>query len=121
MVNRPQWPVELRATLHSPMRHYFGHSKSPGKGSIAMRITALLMFVALPLRVHAAVVSAPNVEVNYSGIDQDQAQAIANTLSAARGVYADDFGLDMPSKITCEVTCGAGNPTRLYTDGSDRV
>jgi hypothetical protein len=68
-----------------------------------------------------AVVTAPNVRVEYEGISADQANAIAQTLSAARKVYAEQFGFDMPDRILCSVECGAGKESRLYTDGEDRV
>jgi hypothetical protein len=86
-----------------------------------MRVISFFAGLILSVGSHAAVVSAPNVEVNFDGIDPAQAQAIADTLSAARSVYTDDFGADMPEKIICKVTCGPGTPTRLYTDGHDRV
>jgi hypothetical protein len=86
-----------------------------------MRLISLVVALVVSAGSHAAVVSTANVQVSYSGIDQAQAQAIAETLSAARNVYIDDFGLDMPETIICEVTCGPGNPTRLFTDGNDRV
>jgi len=69
----------------------------------------------------AEVAKAPNVQVTYEGIDVKYAQAIAQTLSAAREIYIRDFGADMPQTIVCSVTCGDGQPTRLFTDGKDHV
>src|ERR1041384_7542739 len=69
----------------------------------------------------AATVRAPNVEVKYEGIDEKQATAIARTISAARKIYVDDLGFDMPEMIVVAVTARAGLPTRLYNDGLDRL
>lgn len=69
----------------------------------------------------AALVQAPNAKVQYEGIDEKQAKAIAQTISAARKVYVEDFGFDMPETILASVTAKAGQPTRLYTDGVDRL
>jgi hypothetical protein len=75
----------------------------------------------LTMSVGAEVTNAPNVTVNHTGVDAAQADSIARTLSAARAVYVDDFGFDMPQTITATVTAGPGQPTRLFTDGHDRV
>lgn len=77
----------------------------------------LLVAAAAP----AAEVTAPHVRVTYDGISEQQAKAIAETLSAARAVYAEQFGFDMPDQIRCAVECGAGKPSRLFTDGQDRM
>ncbi|HEV8379015.1 MAG TPA: hypothetical protein VGP99_09210 [Tepidisphaeraceae bacterium] len=69
----------------------------------------------------AATVRAPNADVKYEGIDQKQADAIAQTVSAARKIYVDDFGFDMPENIFATVAAKAGLPTRLYNDGMDRL
>src|SRR5439155_9675515 len=55
------------------------------------------------------------------GISEPQAQAIADTLAEARKAYVELFGFDMPARIECTVECGADKPTRLFTDGEDRV
>jgi hypothetical protein len=86
-----------------------------------MRLLTLATCLCLSANLRAANVTAPHVQVNYNGIEPAQAEAIAQTLSAARSVYVDDFSFDMPETITAEVTCGPGNPTKLYTDGNDRV
>src|SRR5262245_13860795 len=86
-----------------------------------MRLLTLVTCLCLSANVRAANVTAPHVQLNYSGIEPAQAEALAQTLSVARSVYVDDFGFDMPETITAEVTCGPGNPTKLYTDGNDRV
>ena len=86
----------------------------------------LVVFLALLAPAHSALAAgntahAPNVQVNYTGIDPKQADAVAQTLSAARQIYVRDFGFEMPETIVCTVTCGPKETTRLYTDGNDRV
>ena len=61
------------------------------------------------------------VTLTYTGVTDAHAQAIADTLSAARQVYVADFGFDMPETVHVTVMCDKGQPTRLYTDGQDRV
>jgi hypothetical protein len=82
---------------------------------------ALAMLTMMTCGTRADVANAPNVIVNHTGIDAAQAEAIAKTLSAARAIYVDQFGFDMPQTITATVTAGPGQPTRLFTDGNDRV
>ena len=69
----------------------------------------------------AKTAEAPHVRVTYDGIDANQADAIAQMLSAAREAYARDFGFDMPETVICTITCGPGEPVRLYNDGNDRL
>lgn len=69
----------------------------------------------------AGTAKAPHANVEYSGITEVQAGTIANTLSAARQVYLNRYGFDMPETIRCTVTCGPKETTRLYNDGGDRV
>src|SRR5688572_15097892 len=87
--------------------------------SLSVVLLALATF--LPSPAGAAEVSAPHVTVSYDGISEVQANAIAQTLSAAREVYEKHFGFDMPDEIRCTVECGPGKVGRLYTDGEDRV
>jgi hypothetical protein len=86
-----------------------------------VRLLAAATLLAGSLAAAAAEVSAPHVEVTYAGVSEDQATAVAETLSAAREVYAKRFGFDMPERIRCTIECGDGRPSRLYTDGEDRV
>jgi hypothetical protein len=86
-----------------------------------VRFLAAAAVMTTGLAAAAAEVSAPHVKVTYEGVGQDQAKAVAETLSAAREVYAKRFGFDMPEQIRCTIECGAGKPSRLYTDGEDRV
>jgi hypothetical protein len=63
----------------------------------------------------------PHVEAHHQGIDAAQASALAETLAAARMVYIEQYGFDMPDKIILEVRCGPKESTRLYTDGQDHL
>jgi hypothetical protein len=85
------------------------------------RLLFLGVLLGAAVSAGGAEVAAPHVTVTYEGVSEPQAKAIADTLSAARDVYVKHFGFDMPDKIRCEVVCGAGKPSRLYTDGEDRV
>src|SRR4051794_3077220 len=80
---------------------------------------ALLALASQHLQAKTA--DAPHVRVTYDGIEATQADAIAQTLSAAREVYVRDFGFDMPETVVCSVACGPGEPVRLYNDGNDRL
>ena len=83
-------------------------------------LTAIALLVTIsPAR--GEVATAPHVRVEYAGVTAVQAQAIADTLSAAHQVYVQHFGFDMPGEIRCTVECGPGKQTRLFTDGNDRV
>jgi hypothetical protein len=86
-----------------------------------VRFLAAATLLMSSLAASAAEVSAPHVKVTYEGVSEQQAKAVAETLSAAREVYVKRFGFDMPEQIRCMVECGAGKPSRLYTDGEDRV
>ena len=87
-----------------------------------MRCLFIFLFLILLTSITlAATVRAPNAEIRYDGFDEKQAQAIAQTISAARKVYVEDFGFDMPETIVATVTAKAGQPTRLYNDGLDRL
>ncbi|MBN2446681.1 MAG: hypothetical protein JXO22_08145 [Phycisphaerae bacterium] len=84
---------------------------------------AILISVLWGLATLAAAesITKPHVELSYTGIEKAQAESIAAVLSAAHEVYAKEFKADLPETIVVQVTCGPGEPTRLYTDGQDRV
>lgn len=63
----------------------------------------------------------PHVNVKYEGVDEKWATAIAETMAAARQVYLDEFGSDMPDTVYGTITCKAGETTRLFTDGKDHL
>ena len=87
----------------------------------ASRLLVPTMLLLASTGASGAVVTAPNVRVEYQGVTEQQATAIAHTLSAARKVYVDHFGFDMPDRIFCTVECGPDKASRLFTDGEDRV
>jgi hypothetical protein len=86
-----------------------------------VRLLAVVTLLTGSLAAAAAEVAAPHVKVTYEGVSESQARAVAETLSAAREAYVRRFGFEMPDEIRCTVECGAGKPSRLYTDGEDRV
>jgi hypothetical protein len=87
-------------------------------------VIVLALFVAQRAAV-AGVVEAPGVRVEYDGITDAQAKSLAETLSAARVVYVEQYTFDMPQTVLLTVECGTGKPTgkptRLHTDGNERV
>src|SRR5687767_11932588 len=85
------------------------------------RVVAFLITCLVTAAARGAVVEAPHVRVTYEGITEQQAKAIADTLSAAWKVYAEGFGFDMPARVHCTVECGEGKGSRLFTDGEDAV
>src|SRR5687768_10781828 len=74
-----------------------------------------------PASAESGTVTAPHVSVTYDGVPAAHAKAVAETLSAAWSVYAAEFGFEMPETVRCSVECGTGKPSRLFTDGHDRV
>jgi hypothetical protein len=89
------------------------------KGTRFVRIGIAIAIASCAAR--AEVTTAPHVTVNHTGLEPAAAQAIAKTLSAARAVYVEQFGFDMPDNIIATVTISPKEATRLYTDGNDRV
>ncbi|HOW72625.1 MAG TPA: hypothetical protein PKY77_18655 [Phycisphaerae bacterium] len=69
----------------------------------------------------AEVKEIAHAKVSYEGISSEYATALAETLAAARRVYADTLKFDMPNTVILEVKCGPDQTTRLYTDGEDRL
>jgi len=82
----------------------------------ALAVTLLLAPVT-----QAEVEKIPHAEVQYEGIGNAQASALAEVIAAARQVCMSDFGFDMPETVVLRVECGPDEPTRLYTDGQDRL
>lgn len=93
------------------------------------RIASVLVFATallVPfLMCHAAedeqVYRDDHVLVRYTGIETNQAEAIAKVTKATRQVAVERYGFDMPETITVRVDCGAGNKVRLFNDGQDRL
>jgi hypothetical protein len=84
-------------------------------------VSAVVVLVNIAVFAAADTVTRPHVRVEYSGIERNQAESIANVISTARQIYAEDFGADMPEMFAMEVEYGASHPTRLYTDGRDHI
>lgn len=80
-----------------------------------------ILAATAPVSAGSGTVTAPHVSVNYDGVPAAHAKAVAETLSAAWDVYAAEFGFEMPETVRCSVECGTGKPSRLFTDGHDRV
>src|SRR4051812_6402068 len=89
--------------------------------AFGMLLAAGTLLALVSQHLQAKTADAPHVRVSYDGIDANQADAIARTLSAAREAYVRDFGFDMPETVVCSVACGPGEPVRLYNDGNDRL
>ena len=71
-------------------------------------LIAWILLGIAPHHLHAESAEAPHVRVNYDGVDANQADAIAQAISAAREAYVRDFGFDVPETVVCSVTCGFG-------------
>ena len=81
---------------------------------------AVLAFGAA-VEARAETLSVPGAKVSYERLSGEQAKSLAETVAAARVIYANDFDFDMPQTVTMTVACGPGNPTRLFNDGRDRI
>lgn len=66
-------------------------------------------------------VTALHARVKFTGIEAKQAQALADTMSAARDAYVRDFGFSMPNTLIGQVTCADGEQDKLFTDGNDSL
>ncbi len=86
-----------------------------------MRLSVLPLSFWLVGAVLGETVTAPHVEVSYTGVSEAQATSLAETTSAAWTVYTGEFGFKMPEQVHFQVTCGPNEQTRLYTDGQDRL
>ena len=80
--------------------------------------------VGLAAMILAGVVSGeelaiPHVKVDYTGIEVTAARALAETLAAAREVYVNDYGFDMPETVRLRATVDPQADTKLYNDGVD--
>jgi len=80
-----------------------------------------LIFLLSLLAVHNLGAAAPNVDLRSEGLNEKQSDAISQTISSARTIYIDDFSFDMPDKILASITVKIGQPSRLFTDGNDRL
>ena len=62
----------------------------------------------------------PDVVVAHEGLNQNWADAIRRTVSAARSAAVEQFGFNMPETVTVAVHIDASGKTRLFNDGRDR-
>lgn len=83
----------------------------------AFILSATLFTVSRPAT-GADQVDIPHVTVTWCTPER-QARALAETLSAARKIYAEELGFDMPETLKLSVTCGA--PTNLFNDSQDTI
>lgn len=81
----------------------------------------IVLLCLMPWFAHAAELAVEDVVVTYDGVEEPYARAMGATLSTARRFYIDQFGFDMPATVRLRIDCGEGRPSRLFTDGSDRV
>ncbi len=88
---------------------------------MARPFVVLVVLLLLARGAPAGTANAPHVTLEHQGIDAPYAEAIAQTLSAARQIYVDAFGFDMPDRIAARAVCGPDETTKLYTDGRDGV
>jgi RNA polymerase sigma-70 factor (ECF subfamily) len=86
-----------------------------------MRFNSYLLAMFVSVRIAAAAVTAPHAEVRSEGLTDAQSTAIASTISAAHKAYVEDFSFEMPDKVIATITAKANQPTRLFTDGNDRL
>jgi len=82
---------------------------------------SVLVLAGIDSSARADEVRADHVRVEYDGIDETHAKSIAKTISAARRAYVEALKFPMPETILVKVDCGPKQPSRLFTDGKDRV
>ena len=86
-----------------------------------MRFLLVSLAFLLPCRLEAGNLSTVHVKTEYSGIESRWAQAMTDTLEAARTIYIRDFGFDMPEAIRFDIQCDPKLETELYNDGKNSV
>src|SRR5512145_2642715 len=69
----------------------------------------------------ASTVKLEGATVAYSGVEAEQANAIARVVAAAREVAKDKFSFDMPQTVHVTVRVERDGHTRLFNDGQDRL
>lgn len=85
---------------------------------------AVIVFVTTGLSRAAAdeqLYRSDHALVRYTGIEPDQARAIANVVETARQAIIERYGFDLPDTIHVTVNCQSGNKVRLFNDGQDRL
>jgi len=87
------------------------------------RLAMLVLVLATPAAAGAAAPALPadHVVVEATGVGEPYVAAIARTVSSARALAVEQFGFDLPDSISVLIRCAPGEPTRLWTDGQDRI
>ena len=88
--------------------------------ALAAALAAAVLLLCAPPATAGSTATAPHVEMTYEGLDEAQAKAVVDTMSAAWTVYVEDFGADMPEKVIGTAVVEKGRKTQLYTDCVDR-
>ena len=78
-----------------------------------------VMALVFTSSVGAATVTVGSTEVQYEGISASEAEALGRIASAARKIYVEDFGFDMPKRIVFHVKRGPDQKLFFYTDCVD--
>jgi len=85
---------------------------------------ALIFTVSLATATNAASaddVAIPHVKATWCAVGVANARALAETLAAARQVYSDELGFDMPETVNLSITCGSRTSAELFNDGHDQI
>ncbi len=89
------------------------------KLTCVISLAALLTF---PLLAHAEQLHrADHAVVRYTGIEPDQAKAVAGVVETSRQLAVDRYSFGMPETITVTIDVAPRNKVRLFTDGNDRL
>jgi hypothetical protein len=80
---------------------------------------AILLTLVVGSSVHAAEIRRDHVRIDYDGVTEAYAEAIAATVAAARGLCQAAYGYDMPDVIRVRVAVDPAGRTRLFNDGVD--
>ncbi|MCC6682319.1 MAG: hypothetical protein IT445_15565 [Phycisphaeraceae bacterium] len=77
----------------------------------------LVLLMTGPVLADSQVYRTDGAVVEYDGIGEAYAAAIARTASLARKAAGEQFGFDMPDSVSIRVSVDPKRPLRLYTDG----
>ena len=84
------------------------------------RIVATCIIACVAVQVHAAeIVKTEHVSVSHDGVPKAYADAIARVAETARTAAIEQFGLNVPDRIT--IVCEVGKIVRLFNDGSSVI
>ncbi len=77
----------------------------------------LVLLTAGPVLADTQVYRTDGAVVEYDGIDEAYAAAIARTASLARKATVEQFGFDMPDSVSIRISVDPKKPLHLFTDG----